>query len=519
MIKKSLFISLVLFGIVFYQPGGDCFAAAADTLTPAKQNVISLIVTGKYAEADAATNKLIADFANSPGADEAVHQIALKHQEVKNYQKTIELSRRVITNWPQSPQAGWSQMDIVMANLYLKNETAAKAEIGTLVSHYNNDPNLPKMISIIAQAYRKEDFGQILKQNFNSGSPAKIQLAILNADILAKIESGDRTSGRDIDKMMADFSSDADLPEMLLTIAQQLSWWHQYEQAGNICRQIVQRYPTSSSAAKAQQRISKTGQINNIVSQLINSGDYGKVNKAVEELIERFGDEEDTPSTIYDIAGKLESACQFTLARQIYGEVVARYPNDKYADLCRIAAQRTRGLALDESGDEAGAKIIFDGIASDFKGHSYLPANAMWTAEGYYRRAFKAEQRGDHDKSKTLYSKTIQTLDIIITNFSSSEEVPNACLLAGDCYRRLSDFQKSIEFYKKVVDKYPADRRAGLALFMVGANLQDMQTLELLSGPEVDEAIKAAYQRLIKDYPNCDTVKFAKNWLDQHNVK
>jgi TolA-binding protein len=519
MFKRICFLYLVSLIGLFSGTINRCLATTYDTVTPAKQNVISLIGTGKYTEADAATNKLIADFVNSPGADEAVHQIALKHQEVKNYQKTIDLSRSVITNWPQSKHAGWAQMDIVMANLYLKNETSAKAEIGTLISRYKDDPNLPRMLYIINQEYKSADYAQILKQNFNSVSSAKIQLAILNADILAKIESGDRTAGRDIDQMMAEFSSDADFPEMLLTIAQAFSWKHQYEQAGNICQKIIQLYPTSQIAAKAQQCISKTGQINNIATTLINSGDYGKVGKAVEELIAKFGDEVDTPATVFDIANKLESAGKFALAKQVYEQIIWRYPKDKFADMSRIAVQRTKGLALDESGDETSAKSIFDSVFKDFQGHSYLPANVIWTAEGYYRRACKAQDRGDDVSAKRLFDKAINILDIVNTSFSSSEEVPNACFLAGDCYRRLGDYQKSIESYQKVVDRSPSYSRAGRALFMVGRNLEDMQTLGLASGPEVDEAITAAYKRLIKDYPNCDTVKLAENCLNQHNAK
>jgi TolA-binding protein len=361
---------------------------------------------------------------------------------------------------------------------------------------------------------------QILRQNFNDESPAKIRLVILKADVIAKTESGDYDgAGQGVNKMIAEFSSDADLPEILLTISQLLSWCHQYEQAGNICRQIVQRFPDSPSAAKAKQRISQTGQITSIVSALIESGDYGKVNKSVEELISKFGDEADTPSTVFDIAGKLESAGQFALAKQMYEQIMWRYPKDGFADMSRIAVQRVRGLALDESGDETGAKAAFDGVFEDFKGHTYLPSHVMWTAEGYYRRACKVQDGGDKIAAKKLFDKTLQTLDIVNTSFSASEEVPNACFLAGDCYRRLGDYQKSIEFYQKVVDRYPSYNRAGRALFMVGRNLENMQTLDLVSGPEVDKAITAAYKRLLKDYPNCDTVKLAESWLNQHNSK
>ena len=528
MIKKYLFISLALIGLIFYQMTDYCFAATSDTLAPAKQNVISLIGTGKLAEADTATNKLIADFNNSPGVDEAIQQIAEKHRIVKNYQKAIELSRYVITNRPQSNRAVWSQMEIVMSNMLLGNEESVRSEITTLSTNYSSDPNLPWTLYAIGEQYRwaqnydqaRELYEKIIREHPDIECATKARIALINSDIIANINAGDFASAEKlVDKMLTDFPADSYLPEILLYIGQKFSWSHQYEQASNVFQQIIQRFPTSPIAAKAKQCISKTGQITDIVSKSIESGDYSKAGKAVDELIAKFGDEADTPATIYDIAGRLESAGQFALARHAYEQIIWRYPKDGFADMSRMGVQRTKVLALDESGDLTSAQSTFNGILNDFNGHPYLPAHVMWTAEDYYRKACKAQEQGDIVNTKKYFDKTLQTLDVVNTKFPASTEIPNALYLAGDCYRRLGEYQKSVEFYQKIVDKYPADGRAGRSLFMVGCNLEDMQTLGFASGPEVDEAITAAYKRLIKEYPNCDTVKFAENWLKQHNAQ
>ncbi|MGA2679385.1 MAG: tetratricopeptide repeat protein [Sedimentisphaerales bacterium] len=489
-------------------------------LNQAEQQIFALIGSGDYAGADTATNKLTTDFNNSLGIDEAVHQIALKHQAVKNYQKTIDLSRQVIANWPQSKHAGWSQMDIVMANLYLHNKPAAQMEISTLISRYKDDPNLPRMLYLIGQEYKSEEFEQILKRNFNADSPAKIRLAILDVDILAKIESGDYDAvGRGVDKMIAEFASDADLPEVLLIIAQQLGWRHQYEQAGNICRQIVQQYPTSPSAAKAQQCISKTGQITNIVSSLIESGDYGKVGKAVEELIAKFGDEADTPATIFDIAGKLETAGKFDLARQVYGQIIWRYPKDKFADMSQIAVQRTKVFSFDESGDETSAQSTFDDVLNDFKGNPYLPAHVIWTAEGYYRRACKAKENGDSALAKKLFDKTMVTLDVVLTQFPASTEVPNALYLEAECHYQLNDYQPAADLFQKVADGYPNFQMASNALYMVAETYQVLKKAGAVSESQADSKTQSAYEKLLQKYPGSPLIAAAQRWLDKNSSK
>lgn len=520
MFKKIFVLCLVLLGGLFLGTIRDCFAVEGDGIEQAKQNVISLIGTGKFANADTATNKLIVDFNNSPGVDVAIHQIALKHQEAKNYQKTIDLSRWIITNCPQSANAAWAQMDIVIANLSLGNGTAVQTEVETLIGRYKDNPDLPKMIYIIGQGYKSETFVQILKQNFGPQSSAEFRLAILNADAMAKIESGDFDAARKaVNTMIAEFSSDADLPEMLLTIAQQLSWRHQYEQAGNICKQIVQQFPDSPCAVKAKQCISKTGQITNIVSKLIESGDYGKVSKAVEELIAKFGDETDTPSTIYDIAGKVESAGQFALAGQVYGQIIWRYPKNDFADMSRMGVQRTKVLALDESGDEAGAKATFDGVFKDFKGHSYLPSNVMWTAEGYYRRACKAKETGDTILAKKLFDKTMQTVDVVLTQFPASEEVPNALYLSAECHYQLNDYQKSAEIFQKVADGYPNFQMASNALFMVAESHQVLKKSGAVSESQADAKTRSAYEKLLQKYPGSPSAVVAQRWLDKTGSK
>jgi TolA-binding protein len=353
MVSNISFLHLIFLIVVSFATIDSCFAATAGDLGQSKQQIFTLIQSGDYSGADLATNKLIADCANSPGVNEAVHQIALKYQEVKNYQKEIELSRLVIKNWPDSERTIWSQMDIVMSYVALNDEKAAQAEVKTLLSSYKDDPNLPLSLNIIGGWYRKASFNQTLKEHFGAECPPKIRLAILNSDVMTKIEAGDfDKAGKAVDAMIAEFPSNTDLPDMLLAIAQQFGWRHQPQLAGSVYQQIVQRFPDSPIAAKAQKSISKTGQVANILSQQIDSGDYGKVNSAVGELIATFGDEEDTPAAVYEIANRLEGAGQFALARQAYEQIVWRYPKEAWADMSRMGVQRTKVLAFDEIGDE-----------------------------------------------------------------------------------------------------------------------------------------------------------------------
>ena len=406
MLTKSYASYLVLlFG--FY--GGilsSGFADTGDKYNQEKSQIFSLIKSGDYAKANSATEQLIANYSVDPNLDEVIHQIAMKYHEVKNYEKEIELSRYVITNWPKSKHAVWAQMDIVMANLLLGNDANAQKEVKTLITNYSDDPNYALTLCIIGQGYRNDTYGQILKEHFRDGKDKKVKLAILNSEAMSKLEVGDYSMARaSVDKMISECATDGNLPMVLFTLAQQFVWTHQYEQAGNMYKHIIQHFPDSPYAIKAQQQISKTGKVTNVASALIESGSYDQVGKAVDELITKFGDEPDTPATLYHIAGRLEELGQFAPARYVYEQIVWRYPKEEFAAMSRMGVQRTKILAFEEMNDVAGEKAAFDKMLSDFNGHSYLPSSVVWTAEGYYRKALKFDNGGDNAGARKYFEE------------------------------------------------------------------------------------------------------------------
>jgi len=265
--------------------------------------------------------------------------------------------------------------------------------------------------------------------------------------------------------------------------------------------------------------MTKAGQTNNIASALIDSADYGKVVSAVDELIAKFGDEADTPAAVYEIANRLEAMGQFAIARQVYGQIVWRYPKDSFADMSRIGVERTKVLAFEEIGDETSADSTFNNILNDFKDNSYLPSHVMWTAEGYYKMACKAREKGDVTLTKKLFDKTTTTLNVVLTQFSGSTEVPNALYLSAECHYQLNDYQVAADLFQKVADGYPKFQMAGNALYMVAQSNQNLKESGVISQSQSDTATKIAYEQLLQNYPNCNDAKLAENWLDQHNTK
>ena len=102
---------------------------------------------------------------------------------------------------------------------------------------------------------------------------------------------------------------------------------------------------------------------------------------------------------------------------------------------------------------------------------------------------------------------------------ASIDATPHACCYAGDCYRKLGEYEKSIEYYERIVDDYSGDRMAWNALFLVGLNYEELKKSGSLWKSEADLKIKAAYQQLLEKYPDCKAAGHARRWLSRHNSK
>jgi TolA-binding protein len=107
----------------------------------------------------------------------------------------------------------------------------------------------------------------------------------------------------------------------------------------------------------------------------------------------------------------------------------------------------------------------------------------------------------------------------VAREFPGTTPVPKACRSAGDCYRKLGEYEESIRCYKKVVDDYPDFETAWNALFQIGRNYEDLKKSGAIAKSEVDAKIKAAYEQLLEKYPSCPGARHARRWLSRYNSK
>jgi tetratricopeptide (TPR) repeat protein len=117
-----------------------------------------------------------------------------------------------------------------------------------------------------------------------------------------------------------------------------------------------------------------------------------------------------------------------------------------------------------------------------------------------YEKDMLKDTTGFLDKSTA--SKFIQTSVQLAEQTEPDTAAANLYFKAASVARSLNDFPKSIEIWKKVIEKFPTHENAPLAIFLTAFTYENDLHLP-------DKA-KAAYYQLIEKYPNHELAVTAK---------
>lgn len=521
---KGVLVCAVVVGLSVWVGSPMAFGDTASEIEQAKANTISLLTGGDISGADAALDGILAQ-PDSEVKGQAIQQIAAAYKVAKQYSKAVSLSELVLDKWADADFAVWAQMEIALCNIEAGSDTAADGAVDKLSTDYAEDANLPWTLYLVGEDYRwagkydkaKGVYQKIISEHSQSSFAEKARLATARGDVLSAIGNGDYSFGSaSAEKMAAEFGGNPDLPESLYQIAQQYVWQRQYEQAGRLYKMVTEKYPNSAYAAQAQGCLTKTGQVRNIIFGLIEAGDYAQVRPEVDKLIADFGDEADVPAILYHVASKLEEAGAYAEARYVYEQIVWRYPGDLQAENAKLDVRRTKVLSFYGMGDESGAKAELEKLVVDFNDNAHLPTAVMLTAEGCYRQGLKIDGQEEPNEFRAWINKTLGTLDVVVSRLGPSKEVPNALILAGECYEQSGQYDKAKASYARVADEYPDYERAWHALFMVGRCYEELGRTGGMSKSAATANARETYEQVAERYPGSQAARVAKNWLKEH---
>jgi len=302
------------------------------------------------------------------------------------------------------------------------------------------------------------------------------------------------------------------LAESLYAIAQKYSPPRKFKEAESVYKQLIQLFPDSPHAVEALFRAPKIH-----IFYLIQSGNYTEAQAAIDRFTADFAKHPALPGIVYWFAKEFEAAKRYDKAKGTYQQVVWQYPKSSHADKALLSVPKMDVLSSIESGNDTAAQEALDTLIADFNDHPGLPEAVFVIGEKYYNKAFQcgnersAEAKDSFQKALAVWKQIIEELPKL-----NSTVTAHAYHFSAECYRRMRQYSKAVEYYQIVVDNWPDYKDAWWAQYNIGRCYQEMMVDGTISESEADEKTRPAFRQLLERYPDCQRAQDVKEWLARH---
>ena len=108
---------------------------------------------GDAPNAEAAIEKLLAEFSESELIAEAARNIVDEYISLQQYEKARELCQYVLENWPSSEDAVWLQAGLAISHSGLGDDPNAQVAIDSLLADFNDHLDLPYAMFQVGEKY------------------------------------------------------------------------------------------------------------------------------------------------------------------------------------------------------------------------------------------------------------------------------------------------------------------------------------------------------------------------------
>lgn len=198
-----------------------------------KRNILALIESKDYTKAQAELDKLTTDFVGHPDLAEAMYAIAERYELPGKYEEAKSLYEQIVQLCPDSPYAAKARYDgpeihifsLIASGKYIEAQQA----IDKFTADFVDYPRLPgtlywfaKRLDAAGQYEQARNIYQQLAWQYPDDAHAvKALIGAGKVHALSLIQAGDDTGAQKVlDRLIADFSGDPDLPEPVFVIGE-----------------------------------------------------------------------------------------------------------------------------------------------------------------------------------------------------------------------------------------------------------------------------------------------------------
>jgi len=481
-----------------------------------QMNIIRYYISnGNEPAADAAFDKLLTVFSDQPTLPEEVWRLAKMYSGLKRNDRAFELYQYNVEHFPKDIHAMWSQMDIIRAYISNGNEPAGNAAFDKLLAVFSQQPTLPEEVWRIAKMYsrlKRDDKAFELYQYNVEHFPKDIHAMWSQMDIIRSYITDGNEPAADaaFNKLLTVFSQQPTLPEEVWRIAKMYSELERNDKAFELYQYNVEHFPKDIHAMWSQM---------NIIRAYITDGNEPAADAVFDKLLAVFSDQPTLPNEVYRIADLYGQTGRYNKANGLYQKALQLYqyvidirPNSEQMILAKAGVARSN-IAL---GNEAAAEAVVNELIADFNDEPNLPQAIFLVGEEYYNKAFVTENEGQQAESKAYFRKAIAMWEKIIKELPPFATTPEAYHFSGCCYERLGEYEKSVEYYQIVVDRWPKYEYAWSAQFLIARCYEELANSGRIPAADAAVQICNACNKVLANYPGCMVVT-ARSLLTRWN--
>ncbi len=613
MVKKVILLSSVLFGLLFLGIAEEDMLDETEQLEQAQTHlkngqyrqaeeiyqqiltdypgtdlafkaqkylVIVYVAMDRQPKAKTALTQLLTEFSAQERLPHSVHEIVERCCQSGKGEAVRQVHQDLLDAQPQSEHAIWLRMGVALSNAYLGDESNADSAIEGLTAGFSEDDRSAEAIGQIAWNYRKlkrYEKARQLYQYVVVNWPYKPRAVFSQRGVaLCNIALGDETAARAaIEKLLADFSEDEHITEVISRIAYDYRRSGQYEKARELYQYALAHWPEDKYAIES---------LKGAVRSNIALGNYAAAEAGIDKLLAEFSEDNRIAEAAYKIAYDYQRLGRYEKARELYQYVLAHWPEDECAieslegvalssiglgddpnteaaieqlissfsghkHLAEAIYQVARRLESEEKasvlyqyviencsdskfaifskvkmggiyirlGEDATARDIFDRVFIDFSEHPDLPKAVSLMSYEYYKQAIFKESEGYPEQAREYFLKTMIECERIVTQFPEIPDIASeSCYYLAFCHERLGRYIDAVKYYQMLLDNWPDYKYAWHALFRIGCGYETLKQRGLISELEADAIIEAVYEQLLETYPTCKVAVHARTWLSHH---
>jgi len=471
------------------------------------------------ANPQAELDRLTADFAGNSGLPQALYDVAAEYQRLKDFQKAKRLYQSIVQQYVNSPQAAKAAVDVpktdILALIKSGQADAAQQAIDGFIAQYSSSEYTAGALNDVAYFWRRfkrydraTELYRYVADTWPSSPDAMwAQMGVAKSNV----EAGNFNDAKSAaDKLLSNYSTHPELATALHYLARRYRKEKRYDDAKGLYQEIINRFPNTTYASNAQIEIAKMD-----VLACINSGDFAAAKAATDKLASDFSGNLNLPRMLYEIPFEYERLGRYADAKDVCQKIISSCPGHFRAQKAAMDICRYDIFVLIDADEHNQVSTDVDKLIADYGAEPYLPELISQLATHYRRRASRFSGQGNSQQANNCLNNAAALYDRVITQFGSSLESPAACLSAGDCCRKSGQYEKSNQYYQKVVDDYSDYYLAWQAQFMIGRNYEKMGRTGSISQSAAKAGAKAAYEQLLARYPTCKAAVYVNQYLSR----